>query len=53
MEKARRHREVVSSSIPKETIRSGKLGAMTEEMTVLTANRVFAKYSVEVFWCGK
>jgi PIN domain nuclease of toxin-antitoxin system len=27
--------------------------AMTEEMTVLTANRVFAKYSVEVLWCGK
>lgn len=27
--------------------------AMTEEMTVLTSDRVFAKYSVEVLWCGK
>jgi PIN domain nuclease of toxin-antitoxin system len=27
--------------------------AMTEEMTVLTADRAFAKYSVDVLWCGK
>ena len=27
--------------------------AITEEMTVLTADRVFGKYPVEVLWCGR
>jgi PIN domain nuclease of toxin-antitoxin system len=27
--------------------------AITEEMTVLTADRAFRKYPVEVLWCGK
>ena len=27
--------------------------AIAEEMTILTADRVFAKYPVEVVWCGK
>jgi PIN domain nuclease of toxin-antitoxin system len=27
--------------------------AIAEEMTVLTADRVFRKYPVEVLWCGK
>jgi PIN domain nuclease of toxin-antitoxin system len=27
--------------------------AMTEEMTILTADRVFAKHRAEVLWCGK
>jgi PIN domain nuclease of toxin-antitoxin system len=27
--------------------------AILEDMTILTADRVFAKYSVDVVWCGK
>ena len=27
--------------------------AMVEEMTVLTSDRVFEKYSIDVVWCGK
>jgi PIN domain nuclease of toxin-antitoxin system len=27
--------------------------AMVEEMTVLTADRVFTKYPIDVMWCGK
>lgn len=27
--------------------------AISEEMTVLTADRVFRKYPVEIAWCGK
>jgi PIN domain nuclease of toxin-antitoxin system len=27
--------------------------AMAEEFTILTSNRVFAKYPVDVVWCGK
>ena len=27
--------------------------AMVEKMVVLTADRAFAKYSIEVMWCGK
>jgi PIN domain nuclease of toxin-antitoxin system len=27
--------------------------AMIEEMTILTADRQFAKYPVDVLWCGK
>jgi PIN domain nuclease of toxin-antitoxin system len=27
--------------------------AIDEEMTILTSDRAFAKYSVEVVWCGK
>jgi PIN domain nuclease of toxin-antitoxin system len=27
--------------------------AIAEEMTILTSDRVFAKYPVEVVWCGK
>jgi PIN domain nuclease of toxin-antitoxin system len=27
--------------------------AMVEEMTILTADRAFAKYPVDVLWCGK
>jgi PIN domain nuclease of toxin-antitoxin system len=27
--------------------------AVEEEMTILTADRVFAKYPVKVVWCGK
>jgi PIN domain nuclease of toxin-antitoxin system len=27
--------------------------AMLEEMTILTADRVFAKYPVDILWCGK
>jgi PIN domain nuclease of toxin-antitoxin system len=27
--------------------------AIMEEMTVLTADRAFAKYAVEVLWCGR
>ena len=27
--------------------------AIVEDMTILTADRVFAKYPVEVVWCGK
>jgi PIN domain nuclease of toxin-antitoxin system len=27
--------------------------AIVEDMTILTADRVFAKYPVEILWCGK
>jgi len=27
--------------------------AMIEDMTILTADRVFAKYPIEILWCGK
>ena len=27
--------------------------AMVEEMTVLTSDRVFEKYPIDVIWCGK
>jgi PIN domain nuclease of toxin-antitoxin system len=27
--------------------------AITEEMTVLTSDRLFEKYSVNILWCGK
>jgi PIN domain nuclease of toxin-antitoxin system len=27
--------------------------AMLEEMTILTADRAFAKYPVDILWCGK
>jgi PIN domain nuclease of toxin-antitoxin system len=27
--------------------------AIVEQMTILTADRAFAKYDVEILWCGK
>jgi PIN domain nuclease of toxin-antitoxin system len=27
--------------------------AMVEEMTVLTSNRIFEKYPIDVIWCGR
>jgi PIN domain nuclease of toxin-antitoxin system len=44
---------LTAANVPEQIQQLADLQAMVEEMTVLTSDREFERYPIDVIWCGK